>query len=120
MKFRDFLNERNQIDAVGKVYNATNSAKNAAWYKGTLYIEFKKLKTALNLQKKVADELIEQGATTISAGKVDQRMIKAILNNKNAVAVMEIEFDQMPKDAMKAYNIKEISDKEIKANDKGF
>jgi hypothetical protein len=122
MSFREWLNERSQIDAVGKVYNATNSAKNAAWYKGTLYIEFKKLKTALNLQKKVADELIDQGATTISASEVKSydKMTKAILNNKNAVAVFEIKFDKMPKDAMKAYKIKEISANEIKANGKAM
>lgn len=116
MSFRKFLNERSQIDAVGKVFNATNSAKNAVWYKDTLYVEFKKLKTALNLQKKLADELMDQGATSISASEVKSKMQKAILNNKDAVAVIEIEFDKMPKDAMKAYKIKDISSNEVKTN----
>jgi len=124
MGFREWLNESNQeVDIIGKIFNATNSAKNGAWYKGSLFLEFKKTKTALNLQKKMENALFSLDdieSTEVYEIKDHHKMTKAILNNKNAVAVFEIQLGSKPKDAMRVYKIKELSDSEVKANGKAM
>jgi hypothetical protein len=97
--FREIVKENEDtqlIKAITSIMKSKHYAKNAAIFEGTIYFEFKDVQGSIRLHKKISDYMFYANtAKASSAGEVGfyDSYIAAILDNKDAVAYMKIEFN---------------------------
>jgi hypothetical protein len=97
--FREIVKENDDsqlIKGITAIMKSKHYAKNAAIFDNTIYFEFKDVQGAIRLNRKISEQALYGGtAKGMSGGIIDfyGSYIAAILDNKDAVAYMKIEFN---------------------------